>query len=83
VIFIFLTTVVVAKKLQDDGKTPDNSKDPIPDKYPFLVGVISSKHNEDQIVCTGTLISLNFVLTSAYCALSLQPKIQVSAQNRP
>lgn len=81
VIFVFLTTVVVTKALEhDDGNGRDNSLDLIPSRFPFLVGVISSTFDDDHIVCTGTLITLDFVLTSAFCALRLKPEIKVSAQ---
>lgn len=77
--FLVLTTVVESEALEDDGQTSDISSNSAPDDFPFLVGVISNKFNEDQIVCTGTLISSHFILSSAYCTLQLKPKIQVSA----
>lgn len=80
VIFVFLITAVTTKELEN-WKIPDNSSDLIPDRFPFLVGVISNTFANDQIVCTGTLITLHFVLTSAFCVLRLQSKVQVSARS--
>lgn len=56
----------------------DNNVD-VTAEYPFLVGLVSNGFVDGNVVCTGTLISQVFVMSTAHCPSRLQGgKIKVS-----
>lgn len=47
-------------------------------EFPFLVGLTSDRADDNPAVCTGTLVTPSFVLSSAHCLSRLRTMLEVS-----
>lgn len=68
----------------DENKTHESNEFNINVEFPFLVGLISDGVNKNLTICTGTLLSAVFVLSSVYCTARLQTdRIKVRVVDAP
>lgn len=77
---VWLSAIIAIVVTIDPLENGHNSMK-ITKKFPYLVGLAAADGygNINQTVCLGTLVSPNFVLTSAFCTTLLQTgKIRVS-----
>lgn len=86
VLWLICVARAVASGLSEDGRreTADGAEPPTDDRitaeFPFLVGVTARgkfAENSSTALCTGTLVSPVFVLSSAYCVSRLTNKVKV------
>lgn len=75
--------VVTIKHLDDNQDKMHKSHElNINIEFPFLVGLISDGANKNLTICTGTLLSAVFVMSSVYCTMRLQTdRIKVRMAN--
>lgn len=75
---VLITKIVVTEPYEIDSRGEFSNNVNL--EFPFLVGLTTSDVAEDNLtVCTGTLISSVFVLSSAHCMSRFKTGIKVGS----